>query len=84
MEERLREDVIKEVGTFQGLVLIHDETSEGAITSRWERVYMFALSFFSSSPPSLLVVVIILFMVAIIITEMTQKIFKLLKMYSKC
>lgn len=38
LEERLKSDVIAELGQFQGKVLLHTETSEGEVVPVWESV----------------------------------------------
>ncbi|KAJ3335694.1 hypothetical protein HDU93_004652 [Gonapodya sp. JEL0774] len=38
IEEKLKEDVLKEVYTYEGRVLLHGETPEGTISAHWEDV----------------------------------------------
>jgi hypothetical protein len=38
LEERLKSDVVAEGAQFQGKVLLHTETSEGAVVPVWESV----------------------------------------------
>lgn len=38
LEERLKSDVIAEVGQFQGKVLLHTETSDKTVVPIWESV----------------------------------------------
>lgn len=38
LEERLKSDVIAEVGQFQGKILLHTETSDKAVVPVWESV----------------------------------------------
>lgn len=38
LEQRLKSDVITELGQFQGTVLLHTETSDGEVVPVWESV----------------------------------------------
>ena len=38
LEERLRSDVIAELGEFQGRILLHTETADGEVVPVWESV----------------------------------------------
>lgn len=38
LEERLKSDVIAEIGEFQGRVLLHTETPDGEVVPVWETV----------------------------------------------
>jgi hypothetical protein len=38
LEDRLKSDVINEIGQFQGKVLLHTETSNGEVVPVWESV----------------------------------------------
>jgi hypothetical protein len=38
LEERLKSDVISEIGEFQGRVLLHTETAHGDVVPVWESV----------------------------------------------
>ena len=38
LEERLKSDVISEIGEFQGRVLLHTETANGRVVPVWESV----------------------------------------------
>ena len=38
LEERLKSDVIAELGEFQGRVLLHSETADGEVVPIWESV----------------------------------------------
>ncbi|KDQ57083.1 hypothetical protein JAAARDRAFT_194263 [Jaapia argillacea MUCL 33604] len=40
LEERLRDDVVAEVGAFGGRLLLHSETSDGSVIPIWEEVRM--------------------------------------------
>ena len=38
LEERLRDDVVQEVSSFGGRLLLHSETSDGSVIPVWEEV----------------------------------------------
>jgi hypothetical protein len=38
LEERLREDILREAAQFQGNILLHDELSNSEVIAVWESV----------------------------------------------
>ena len=39
LEERLRDDVVQELSSFGGRLLLHSETSDGSVIPVWEEVF---------------------------------------------